>query len=66
MITGTVKYFHDSKGYGFITSNGKDYFVHYKEIKAEGFKTLKNGTSVKFNPSTSPKGLIATDVQVVK
>lgn len=60
MINGTVKWFNDQKGYGFVEGGGKDYFVHYKEIQTEGFKSLKEGDKVHFTPSQSPKGPIAT------
>lgn len=59
MQLGIVKWFNDAKGYGFIESGGKDYFIHYKEIQAEGFKSLKEGDKVNFTPSKSDKGLIA-------
>ena len=66
MLNGTVKWFNEGKGFGFIASGGKDYFVHYKEIKGDGFRTLKDGAIVQFNAATSPKGPIATDVQLVE
>lgn len=62
MIKGIVKWFNEDKGFGFIQSSGKDYFVHYKEIKQEGFKSLKEGSAVKFTPESSPKGPMATQV----
>jgi len=64
MQQGTVKWFNDEKGFGFIESQGKDYFVHYKDIQREGFKTLREKDAVNFEPSTSHKGLIAKSVQV--
>ncbi len=64
MDKGVVKWFDDGKGFGFISSDGKDYFVHFKEIKAEGFRSLKPGDHVSFKPSMSPKGLVATSVVV--
>lgn len=64
MITGTVKWFNDTKGFGFILSGGSEYFVHYKEINSPGFKTLKEGDKVSFESSSSPKGLAAKNVQV--
>lgn len=64
MTTGTVKWFNETKGFGFILSGGKDYFVHYKEINSPGFKTLKEGDNVTFESCTSPKGLAAKNVQV--
>lgn len=64
-IRGTVKWFNESKGFGFITSNDKDYFVHFSAIKAEGFKTLPEGASVLFKASEGKKGPQAEDVEVV-
>ena len=54
---GTVKWFNDSKGFGFITPSdgGKDLFVHMSEIQMEGFKTLKDGQSVEYTPGSSEK-----------
>ncbi|HWI48383.1 MAG TPA: cold shock domain-containing protein [Rummeliibacillus sp.] len=60
MIDGTVKWFNEQKGYGFVTSGGKDYFIHFKEIDMAGFKTLKEGDKVSFEPKTSPKGAVAS------
>ena len=61
---GTVKWFNDAKGFGFITpSEGeKDLFVHMSEIQMEGFKTLKDGQSVAYNEGSSEKGPCATNV----
>ena len=61
---GTVKWFNDSKGFGFIapSSGGKDLFVHMSGIKMEGFKTLKDGQPVDFETGTSDRGPIATNV----
>ncbi len=61
---GTVKWFNDSKGYGFITPDdgGKDLFVHHSSIVAEGFKSLAEGDKVEFNVGQGPKGENATDV----
>ena len=61
---GTVKWFNDSKGFGFIepTGGGKDLFVHMSEIQMDGFKTLKDGQSVEFKEGTSEKGPCATNV----
>lgn len=64
MIDGTVKSFNDAKGYGFVEANGQDYFIHFKEINMPGFKTLKEGDKVSFQPSQSPKGVIATKLIV--
>jgi len=63
MSKGTVKWFNESKGYGFIESeNGKDFFVHFSEIQGDGFKTLTEGQAVEFEEGTSPKGPHATQV----
>jgi len=61
---GTVKWFNDTKGFGFIEpeGDGKDLFVHMSEIQMEGFKTLKDGQSVEFTEGTSEKGPCATNV----
>lgn len=64
MENGVVKWFNEEKGYGFITGNGKDYFIHFKEIVSEGFKSLKHGQHVSFKPEMTQKGLIATSVIV--
>ncbi|OGI40973.1 MAG: cold-shock protein [Candidatus Muproteobacteria bacterium RBG_16_62_13] len=67
MITGTVKWFNESKGFGFITPNdgGKDVFVHFSAIQGSGFKTLAEGQKVTFKLEQGPKGPSATDVQPV-
>lgn len=62
MQNGIVKWFNEGKGFGFINSDKKDYFVHFKEIQCDGFKTLKEGDKVRFNPATSDKGLVAKQV----
>jgi cold shock protein len=59
MQNGTVKWFSEAKGFGFIESNGKDYFLHFKEIQNNGFKTLSDGDKVTFEAGSSPKGLVA-------
>jgi len=58
MATGTVKWFNDSKGYGFISPSGggDDVFVHFSAIEGEGFKTLAEGQQVEFEVQDSPKG----------
>ena len=64
--TGTVKWFNDSKGFGFITpgAGGEDLFAHFKEIQGgEGFKTLAEGQKVEYIPVRGPKGMQATRIQ---
>lgn len=62
-IIGTVKWFNNEKGYGFIAQdNGPDVFVHHTAIKSEGFRTLKEGQKVEFSIEQGPKGPQATDV----
>ena len=61
--TGTVKWFDNAKGYGFIKRpDGEDVFVHYRAIRGEGFKTLQEGQPVNFNIVQGQKGLQAEDV----
>jgi len=62
-VTGKVKWFNDSKGFGFIEQDsGKDIFVHYSEIEGEGYRTLSEGELVEFEVKDSPKGPQATKV----
>jgi CspA family cold shock protein len=64
MATGTVKWFSDEKGFGFITPDdgGKDLFVHHSEIKADGFRTLAEGAKVNYESQAGDKGPKAVDV----
>ncbi|MFE2918473.1 cold-shock protein [Kitasatospora indigofera] len=63
---GTVKWFNDEKGYGFITpESGPDLFVHFRAIEGDGFKSLVEGQKVTFEAVQGPKGLQADKVQVV-
>jgi cold shock protein len=68
MAIGTVKWFNDKKGYGFITPDdgGKDLFVHFNEIQIEGYKTLKEGQKVSYISANSPKGPQATQVKLAE
>jgi CspA family cold shock protein len=62
-ITGTVKWFNSSKGYGFIArDDGPDVFVHYSAIRGQGFRNLEEGEAVEFSIVEGPKGLQAADV----
>jgi len=67
MATGTVKWFNDDKGYGFITpdDNGKDLFVHHSNIQMSGFKTIKDGQRVQYEAAQGKKGPEATNVTVL-
>ena len=63
MVKGTVKWFNDQKGYGFVTpENGKDVFVHHSAIQGEGYKSLAEGQQVEFNIENGPKGEEATNL----
>lgn len=64
MATGTVKWFNDSKGFGFITptDGSADVFVHHSAIKSDGFRSLAEGASVEYNTENGPKGPSAVDV----
>ena len=63
-VRGTVKWFNESKGFGFIESEGKDYFVHFSSIQGDGFKTLQDGTPVMFKIAQGQKGPQAEEVEV--
>ncbi len=67
MATGTVKWFNDDKGFGFITPDegGKDLFVHHTGINANGFKTLAEGAKVSFDAESGDKGPKAVNVQTL-
>ncbi|MFH1093012.1 MAG: cold-shock protein [Candidatus Omnitrophota bacterium] len=63
MVKGTVKWFNNSKGYGFITpESGDDVFVHHSAIQGEGYKSLDEGQQVQFEVEQGPKGAQATNV----
>jgi cold shock protein len=64
MANGTVKWFNDAKGYGFISQDsGEDVFVHHTAIQMDGFRTLKEGELVQFEVTQGPKGLQAANVR---
>jgi CspA family cold shock protein len=66
MAQGTVKWFNDAKGYGFISQEGgEDVFVHFNAIQAQGFKSLAEGDKVEFEVTKGPKGLQAANVRKV-
>lgn len=66
MAIGTVKWFNDSKGFGFITPDGggDDLFAHFSAIQSQGFKTLQEGQRVSFDITTGPKGKQASNIQI--
>jgi cold shock protein len=65
MATGTVKWFNDSKGFGFLTQDGgsEDVFCHHSSITMDGFRTLAEGQKVEFDVTRGPKGLQASNVR---
>ena len=67
METGTVKWFNDTKGFGFITpeNGGDDLFAHFSEIQSSGFKSLAENQRVSFEVTTGPKGKQAAKIQVI-
>ena len=67
MATGTVKWFNDAKGFGFITQDGggDDVFVHHTSIQADGFRSLAEGQKVSYEVTKGPKGLQASNVRPV-
>ncbi len=66
METGTVKWFNNAKGYGFITrESGEDLFVHFKSVSGEGYRSLKEGEAVQFEVEQGTKGLQAVNVSKV-
>jgi CspA family cold shock protein len=65
MENGTVKWFNAAKGFGFISrASGDDVFVHFREIKGDGYKSLNEGDAVQFEVTTGPKGLQASNVSL--
>jgi cold shock protein len=66
MLIGVVKWFNNDKGYGFIESEGKDYFVYFKAIQGDGFKTLLEGKKVSFKPTVTERGHAAELVTVLE
>ena len=66
MKTGKLKWFNDSKGFGFLVNeNGEDVFIHFSQIQCEGFKTLKDGDILEYEEINTDKGLQAHNVSVI-
>ena len=66
LTTGTVKWFNETKGFGFIaTDNGEDVFAHFSEIQSNGFKTLQGGQRVQFTVTAGKKGAQASGITVI-
>lgn len=67
MATGTVKWFNDTKGFGFITPDdgGDDLFAHFSEIQSQGFKSLQENQKVEFEVTTGPKGKQAAKIEAI-
>lgn len=67
MATGIVKWFNDAKGFGFITPDdkGEDLFVHFSEIRMDGFKTLRENQRVQYDVKNGPKGLQAANIHSI-
>ena len=67
MATGTVKWFNDAKGFGFIEPDqgGGDIFAHFSAIQMDGFRTLKQGSKVKYDLVAGPKGMLAQNIQQI-
>jgi CspA family cold shock protein len=66
MEQGTVKWFNDAKGYGFLSRpNGEDVFVHFSAVQSSGFRSLSEGQAVQFEVVKGPKGFQAENVQVL-
>ncbi|MGE5453155.1 MAG: cold-shock protein [Acidobacteriota bacterium] len=68
MATGTVKWFNDAKGFGFIEPDqgGGDVFAHFSAIQMDGFRTLKQGSKVSYELVAGPKGMLAQNIQAIE